>query len=73
MIWRTIQESDVNAITFEVAGHREFVSSFLGRIMRQDVGKRVYRVPCGDRYVLQAENDDQRAAREGWTGPACLL
>jgi hypothetical protein len=55
----TIETSHVGKALFDAFGRKWPVSGFIGRIMKQDVGKRVYLV--GD--ILQVENDEQRAAR----------
>jgi hypothetical protein len=59
--YTTIAHDDVGRALFDAFGRRWPVSGFIGRILPTDVGKRVYLV--GD--VLQVENDEQRATREG--------
>jgi hypothetical protein len=54
-----IVDADVGKAVFIAFGRVWASSSFIGRITKQDVGKRVYLV--GD--VLQVENDAQRARR----------
>ena len=55
----TIDRGDVGIRYFHVFGHLWLVEEFIGTILPQDVGKRVYQV--GD--ILQVENDEQRDAR----------
>lgn len=62
----TIEAKHVNKALFHAFGRAWPVSGFIGRIMKQDIGKRVYLVPCDDPRagsILQVENDEQRAAR----------
>ena len=63
----TITADDVSRATIRAFGKVWPVSGFLGTVQRQDVGKRVYRVPMNDQsgYILQVENNEQRAARLG--------
>lgn len=56
----TLAPDDVGRSTLHAYGRTWMVSSFMGRVLPGDVGKRVYLV--GD--VLQVENDEQRSARE---------
>ena len=55
----TLQASDVRRPLLIAFGQAWPVVNFIGRVLPQDVGKRVYLV--GD--ILQVENDDQRAKR----------
>lgn len=55
-----LTSDDVDKPTIRAFGRTWLVSDFIGRVMRQDVGKRVYLV--GD--ILQVENNEQRDARE---------
>lgn len=55
----TIRHSDVSSFTIRAFGRAWPVQDFMGRIMLQDVGKRVY-LRGG---VLQVENHEQFAAR----------
>lgn len=57
--FREITQEDVGKALFEFNGRKWKASEFIGRILKQDVGKRVYLV--GD--ILQVENDEQRAKR----------
>lgn len=63
--YRDIAADDVGKWLFGAFGRRWPVSSFIGRIMPHDVGKRVYLV--GD--ILQVENDEQRDARMARAAP----
>lgn len=57
--YREILASDVGCKFFKAFSCVWPVSGFIGQIMPQDVGKRVYRI--GD--ILQVENDEQRDQR----------
>lgn len=57
--YREINEADVGKNLFSAFGKTWVTEHFIGHIMRQDIGKRVF-LRNG---VLQVENDDQRAAR----------
>jgi hypothetical protein len=57
--YRTIAESDIGKSTIEAFGRRWPVSGFIGQILPQDVGKRIYL--SGD--ILQVENDEQMKSR----------
>lgn len=59
-IWREILPSDVGRPFFTLAGRNWPVVDFMGQILPNDVGKRVYLV--GD--ILQVENNEQRDARK---------
>ena len=61
MIFREIIEEDVHKALFYFNGTNYKVSEFIGQILHQDVGKRVYLVDG----ILQVENDDQRNKRTG--------
>ena len=55
---------DVGKATLHMFGSPVQASSFIGRVLPCDVGKRVYAVATvGGDYALQVENDSQRAAR----------
>jgi|HubBroStandDraft_2_1064218.scaffolds.fasta_scaffold23674_2 hypothetical protein len=54
-----IETRHVGKAIFEAFGRQWLVSGFIGRIMLQDVGKRVY-LTSG---ILQVENEAQRARR----------
>jgi sigma54-dependent transcription regulator len=56
----TLRSADVGSFVLDAFGSRWPVEDFMGRIMEQDVGKRVYRV--GD--ILQVESDAQRTQRQ---------
>ncbi len=56
---REITQADVGRSLFSAFGRHWQVADFIGRIMKHDVGKRVF-LRGG---VLQVENDAQRAAR----------
>jgi hypothetical protein len=60
--FREITRDDVNKALFRAFGRDWSVSGFIGRILPQDVGKRVYLVRAD---VVQVENDEQRAKRVG--------
>jgi hypothetical protein len=55
----TLTDADVHRWKIRAFGKDWRVSSFIGRVLESDVGKRVY-VRGG---VLQVESDEQRAAR----------
>ena len=57
--YREIRESDVGRPTFNAFGQKWLCQNFIGEILPQDVGKRVYLI--GD--ILRVENDEQRNAR----------
>ena len=57
----TITKDDVGRPTVRCFGRTWMVSSFLGRVLPSDVGKRVFKV--GE--FLQVENNEQRDARHG--------
>jgi hypothetical protein len=57
--YREITEADVGKSLFAAFGRQWPVTSFIGRIMKQDIGKRVFLRRGG----LQVENNEQRAAR----------
>jgi len=57
--YREITAEDVERPLIRAFGKTWRVDSFLGRVLPQDVGKRIYLV--GD--VLQVENDEQRSKR----------
>ncbi len=55
-----LTEADVGRPTIRCFGKVWIVADFLGRVLPQDVGKRVYRVMG----IIQAENEHQKAERE---------
>ena len=55
----TLKDADVGKPAIRVFGREWLVSNFIGRVLKGDVGKRVFLV--GD--ILQVENDEQRDAR----------
>ena len=57
----TLRSRDVGRATIKAFGKRWRTDEFIGQVLKQDVGKRVYRV--GD--FLQVENDSQLARRLG--------
>ncbi len=59
--YREIVGADVGRRFFRAFGRTWQVQDFIGRILEQDVGKRVF-LRGG---VLQVENNEQRAARAG--------
>jgi hypothetical protein len=61
----TITSADIGKGLIRSWGRTWHVSGFLGRVLLQDVGKRVYRVKneYGDSYILQVENNEQRDVR----------
>ena len=59
-----IRPSDVNKALIHAFGRSWSVTGFIGRIMKQDVGKRVYESDG----VLQVENNEQRDRRLGISG-----
>ena len=67
----TITDADVGKPLLRAFGKAWPVVDFMGRIMRQDIGKRVYLVRCDDgvSHILQVENQEQleaRLAAQGW-------
>ena len=60
--YREITQADVGKVLFPAFGRKWAVSEFIGRIMPQDVGKRVYKVAPD---MVQVENNEQRARRTG--------
>lgn len=58
-MYREITADDVGEPYFKAFGRVTPVQNFIGRIMKQDIGKRVFL--RGD--ILQVENDEQRDAR----------
>jgi len=67
--FREITRADVNKARFKAFGRTWSVSEFIGRIMPQDIGKRVYLVAPN---MVQVENEEQRARRlagaHSWPG-----
>jgi len=64
-MYYVIAEADVGQPCIRAFGQTWTVHDFLGRVMQQDVGKRVYRVACNcGRGFLQVENAAQLAARQ---------
>lgn len=61
MRYVTIEPRHVGRSLFPAFGRRWLVQNFIGRILPDDVGKRVYL--CDG--ILQVENDKQRAKRLG--------
>lgn len=61
MIYYTIQQSDVGKSIITAFGRTWSYAGFIGRILKTDVGKRVYLVSG----ILQIENDEQLARRLG--------
>ena len=61
----TITRADVGKAFLRAFGRVWPMSAVLGRVLDQDVGKRLYRVRAEDGVtdILQAENEPQRAAR----------
>jgi hypothetical protein len=58
--YREIREEDVGQMLFYAFGREWRTADFIGRIMEQDVGKRVYKIKLGPHdYILQVENDQQ--------------
>lgn len=55
----TLTENDVGRAAVRAFGKVWMASTFIGRVLPGDVGKRVYQV--GD--IVQVENDQQRDAR----------
>lgn len=64
-LFYTLESTDIGNSLLEAFGRKWRVSDFLGRVLPSDVGKRVYRVltNAGDSYILQVENDLQKAVR----------
>jgi hypothetical protein len=54
-----LEAEDVGKFLIHAFGREWRVADFMGRILRRDIGKRVYLV--GE--ILQVENDEQRANR----------
>lgn len=57
--YREITKADVGRYMITAFGRTWHVSSFIGRILPGDVGKRIYQVDD----ILQVENDEQRDER----------
>jgi hypothetical protein len=57
--YRTLATSDVGRFHLSAFGRTWSVTALMGRILPQDVGKRVFH-SCG---ILQVENDEQRTKR----------
>jgi hypothetical protein len=57
--YREISAQDVGQPFFKAFDQVWPTSGFIGHVLRQDVGKRVYLVGG----ILQVENDEQRATR----------
>ncbi len=68
----TITENDVGKARLKAFGLSWSVAEFIGHIMSQDVGKRVYRVRTANNEgsILQVENNEQRAVRMASEGGA---
>ena len=60
----TLRADHIDKPELQAFGRRWNVVDFLGRIMAQDIGKRVYLV--GD--ILQLENEEQRDKRLSFSG-----
>jgi len=59
----TVKQADVGRWIIRAFGRVWPVSGFIGRVLEQDVGKRVYQIGG----VLQVENREQFEARKGLT------
>ena len=57
----TLADSDVAMPYIKCLGRTWRVEDFLGQVLPQDVGKRVYRI----KGILQVENNEQRDQRMG--------
>lgn len=65
-IFYTITKADVGKGTITTTAGPIHLSGVIGRVLKIDVGKRLYRVPCEDPaagWIWQCENDAQRDAR----------
>lgn len=65
-LFYTIAEADVGKGTIVTTAGPIYVASFMGRVQEQDVGKRIFHVPCHDPaalWIWQVENNSQRDAR----------
>ena len=58
-MFETIKQEHVGKAFTQFFGHTWLSSNWIGRILPQDVGKRVYLV----RDILQVENQEQMEAR----------
>lgn len=58
--FREITSDDVGKAIFHAFGRKWLTSGFIGQILPQDVGKRVYKI----NNILQVENDEQLNARK---------
>jgi hypothetical protein len=65
-VFYTIRAEDINKRTIQTEIGPIHVFEFIGYVMRQDVGKRLYRVPNneGNCWFWQMENDAQYLARK---------
>jgi len=55
----TLGTADIGRPTIRAFGQTWWIASFLGRVLAQGVGKRVYLI----RGILQVENNEQRDRR----------
>lgn len=65
----TLEEKHVGRAFIQLDGRPRAVTDWIGRILPNDVGKRVYDVDG----VIQVENDEQRAARLARSNPPANL
>ena len=69
MSYITIEYIHVNKLNISAFGQLWYMPFQVGLLRRQDIGKRLYRVPTDhisgyNSHILQMESDEQRTARE---------
>jgi hypothetical protein len=64
-VFYTIRPEDVGSAVIHTDAGPIYMVNVLGRIMKRDVGKRLYRTPTDDggSWYWSAENDEQRDNR----------
>lgn len=64
-VFYTIRREDVGKTVIETEIGPVVIAMILGRILRNDIGRRLYRINLGDSgYIWQTENNKQRRERE---------
>lgn len=66
-VFYDIRPEDVGTTVIETTEGRIYVSTCLGRVIKEDIGRRLYRIQTLDEtgWIWQAENDVQRRDRLG--------
>jgi hypothetical protein len=59
----TITSEDVRKTRISTTAGDIPVVEFMGRVVPDDVGRRIYRVPFGEEWIWQVENSSQRHLR----------